>query len=159
MRVGFTSGVFDLFHVGHLNVIRRSRLDCDQLVVAVASDDVALELTGRRPAVPFEERLAIVRSMRVVDVAIGRMTTDFRALWDQVRFDVVYKGGDWPGSPRGEELERTFAPLPVDVVYFPYTRHTSSARLREALGEPAADAPVTARAAAAHVEPDPRRDA
>lgn len=146
MRVGFTSGVFDLFHVGHLNVIRRARLDCDQLVVAVASDDVAHELTGRRPATPFAERLAIVRSMRVVDVAIGRMVPDVLDLWHQVRFDVVYKGGDWPGSARGDELERTFADLPVEVVYFPYTRNTSSARLREALGDAAEGSPGTPRA-------------
>ncbi|MFC5381909.1 adenylyltransferase/cytidyltransferase family protein [Aquipuribacter nitratireducens] len=144
MRVGFTSGVFDLFHVGHLNVLRRSRLDCDQLVVAVAEDDVATQLTGRRPAVPFAERLAVVRSMRPVDVAIGRMSTDVLDLWRQVRFDVYYKGGDWPGSPRGDALERAFADLPVEIVYFPYTRHTSSARLREVLGETGPAAPADA---------------
>jgi glycerol-3-phosphate cytidylyltransferase len=136
MRVGYASGVFDLFHVGHLNVLRRARLDCDQLVVGVATDEVAERLLGRRPAVTFEDRLAIVRSMRVVDVAIGRVTDDLVDTWRQVRYDAFYKGGDWPGSPRGDALERAFADLPVEVVYFPYTRTTSSGRLREALGEP-----------------------
>ena len=133
MRIGYTAGVFDLFHVGYLNLLRRARLDCDFLFVAVTSDAVAYELTGRTPAVPYEERLEIVRAQRVVDAAIGKLTTDSRQIWEQLRFDAMYKGGDWKDDERGLALEAEFADLPVEIVYFPYTRNTSSERLRGVL--------------------------
>lgn len=133
MRIGYTAGVFDLFHVGYLNLLRRARLDCDFLFVAVTSDAVAYELTGRTPAVPYEERLEIVRAQRVVDAAIGKLTTDSRQIWEQLRFDAMYKGGDWKDDERGLALQAEFADLPVEIVYFPYTRNTSSERLRGVL--------------------------
>lgn len=133
MRIGYAAGVFDLFHVGYLNLLRRARLDCDFLFVAVTSDSVAFELTGREPSVPYEQRLEIVRSLRVVDTAVGKLTTDNRRMWEQLRFDVMYKGGDWREDERGLALEAEFSGLPVEIVYFPYTRNTSSERLREVL--------------------------
>jgi glycerol-3-phosphate cytidylyltransferase len=133
MRVGYTSGVFDLFHVGYLNLLRRARLDCDFLYVAVTSDEVALELTGRVPAVPYVERFEILRAQRVVDAVVGKLTSDSRQMWEQLRFDAMYKGGDWADDERGAALEREFVDLPVEVVYFPYTRNTSSQRLRSVL--------------------------
>ncbi len=134
MRIGYTSGVFDMFHVGHLNVLRRARLDCDFLFAAVTTDEVTEELIGRAPTVPYEDRLQLVRSMRFVDAVVGKTTGDTRAMWHQLRFDVVYKGGDWKDDDRGIELEAELADLPVEVVYFPYTRNTSSERLRSLLG-------------------------
>jgi glycerol-3-phosphate cytidylyltransferase len=133
MRVGYTSGIFDLFHVGYLNLLRRSKLDCDFLFAAVASDEVAHEVTGRVPSVPYAERLEIVRSVTFVDAVVGKMTSDSVAMWEQLRFDVLYKGGDWADDERGVALESTFADLPVEIVYFPYTRNTSSERLRAIL--------------------------
>ena len=130
MRIGYTAGVFDLFHVGYLNLLRRARLDCDFLFAAVTTDEVALELTGRAPAVPYAERLEIVRAQRVVDAAIGKVTADSRQIWHQLRFDAMYKGGDWKDDERGLALEAEFADLPVEIIYFPYTRNTSSERLR-----------------------------
>lgn len=134
MRIGYTSGVFDLFHVGHLNVLRRARLDCDFLFAAVTTDDVTEELLGSAPTVPYAERLQLVRAVRFVDAVVGKDTSDTRQMWHRLRFDVVYKGGDWKGDDRGVALEAELADLPVEVVYFPYTRHTSSERLRELLG-------------------------
>lgn len=133
MRVGYTSGVFDLFHVGYLNLLRRARLDCDFLYVAVTSDEVALQLTGRTPSVPYEERFEIVRAQRVVDAVVGKLTTDSVRMWEMLRFDAMYKGGDWKDDERGAALEAQFAGIPVEIVYFPYTRNTSSVRLRSVL--------------------------
>lgn len=121
MRVGYVSGVFDLFHVGHLNLVRRARLDCDFLFVGVCSDKVALELTGRVPVAPYEERLAIVRAARFVDAAIGKLHSDSRLMWQQLHFDVVFKGSDPAAPPTGEDLQSVFSGYPVDVVYLPYT--------------------------------------
>ena len=130
INIGYTSGIFDLFHIGHLNILRRAKLDCDYLIASVVSDEVAFEVKGRSPVVPFDERLEIVRSMKPVDAAVGELTTDKMLMWEQLRFSTIYKGDDWKGTDRGDKLERQFAEVGVQVVYVPVTEHTSSTRLR-----------------------------
>lgn len=132
--IGYAPGAYDLFHIGHLNLLRRSRLACDFLVAGVVSDEVAVAQKGKRPVVPEEERLEIVRACRYVDDVYLERTPDKLETWDEVRFDVVYKGDDWVGSPRWEKLARDFAERGVDVVFLPYTSRTSSTLLRDADG-------------------------
>ncbi|MGV4925666.1 adenylyltransferase/cytidyltransferase family protein [Streptomyces sp. BHT-5-2] len=139
-RVGYAPGVYDLFHVGHLNLLRHARSRCDHLVAGVVSDDMARRAKGQAPVIPLIERLEIVRSVRYVDAAFVETVPDKLETWQQVRFDVIFKGDDWRGTSKGIRLERDFAPLGVEVVYFPYTVHTSSTLLRAALdvlGSPA----------------------
>jgi glycerol-3-phosphate cytidylyltransferase len=131
--VGYAPGAYDLFHVGHLNLLRRCRLQCDYLIAGVVSDEVALAQKGRLPVVPQEERLEIVASLDVVDEAVMEWTTDKLATWERVRFDVIYKGSDWEGSPKWTALEREFARRGVRVVYLPYTEHVSTSILRTKL--------------------------
>ena len=135
INIGYTSGIFDLFHIGHLNILRRAKLDCDYLIASVVSDEVAFEVKGRSPVVPFDERLEIVRAMKPVDAAVGEMNTDKMLMWEQLRFATIYKGDDWKGTDRGDKLERQFAEVGVRVVYFPYTEHTSSTRLRSIIDD------------------------
>ncbi len=145
-RVGYAPGAYDLFHIGHLNILRHARSQCDYLVAGVVSDEMAELAKGRRPMIPLVERLEIVRSVKYVDAAFVETVPDKVETWKQVRFDVLFKGDDWRGTPKGEKLERDFAAVGVDVVYFPYTVHTSSTQLRralDALAEPPAE-PVTA---------------
>ncbi len=132
-RIGFAPGVYDLFHVGHLNILREARRHCDRLVAGVTSDDLAMRLKGRRPVIPLAERLAIVRSLRCVDVAVVESEEDKLRTWERVGFHTIFKGDDWRGTPKWNELERRFAEVGVEVVYFPYTVHTSSTLLRGAL--------------------------
>ncbi|MFF9769321.1 adenylyltransferase/cytidyltransferase family protein [Streptomyces sp. NPDC014636] len=132
-RIGYAPGVFDLFHVGHLNVLRRARAECDRLVAGVVTDELVRQLKGRWPVVPLAERLEIVRSVQYVDDAVVEETTDKMDMWEKVGFDVVFKGDDWRGTQKGTALERRFAEVGVEVVYFPYTLHTSSTLLRTAL--------------------------
>jgi glycerol-3-phosphate cytidylyltransferase len=132
-RVGYAPGVYDLFHVGHLNILRHARARCDYLVAGVVSDEMALLAKGRAPVVPLVERLEIVRSVRHVDAAFVETVPDKVETWRQVRFDVLFKGDDWRGTDKGRKLERDFAAVGVEVVYFPYTVHTSSTLLRRAL--------------------------
>ena len=129
--VGYAPGAYDLFHVGHLNLLRRVRLECDYVIAGVVSDDVALARKGRLPVVPQEERLEIVAALDVVDEAVMEWTTDKLATWEQARFDVIYKGSDWAGSPKWTALERDFARRGVRVVYLPYTEHVSTTILRQ----------------------------
>jgi glycerol-3-phosphate cytidylyltransferase len=128
--VGYVPGVFDLFHVGHLNMLRRARLECDVLVAGVVSDSVALAQKGRLPVVPESERLEIVESLDVVDGVHLETTTDKLATWEQVRFDIVFKGTDWEGSEKWTALARDFATRGVLVAYLPYTAHVSTTKLR-----------------------------
>ena len=131
--VGYAPGAYDLFHIGHLNLLRHARSRCDYLVAGVVSDEMAERAKGRPPVVPLIERLEIVRSLRFVDAAFVETVPDKLETWKQVRFDVLFKGDDWRGTEKGIRLEREFAAVGVEVVYFPYTMTTSSTQLRKAL--------------------------
>lgn len=130
--IGYASGVFDLFHVGHLNMLRRARAHCDHLVAGVLLDETAAH-KGGAPVVPFDERLEIVRSVRYVDEAVADATLDKLDAWRQVGFHRLFKGDDWRGTERGAQWERDFAAVGVEVVYLPYTAHVSSSTLRREL--------------------------
>ena len=132
-RVGYAGGAFDLFHVGHLNILKHARSQCDFLIAGVVSDEMLLTTKGSLPVVPLSERLEIVRSVQYVDEAIAETELDKLDTWRAIRFDVYFKGGDWKGTERGRRLEREFAAVGVEVVYFPYTMTTSSTVLRRAL--------------------------
>ncbi|MCF6521861.1 adenylyltransferase/cytidyltransferase family protein [Streptomyces sp. JJ36] len=131
--VGYAPGAYDLFHVGHLNLLRHARNHCDYLVAGVVSDEMAERAKGRPPVVPLVERLEIVRSIRFVDAAFVETVPDKLETWRQIRFHVLFKGDDWRGTPKGDRLEADFRTVGVEVVYFPYTVHTSSTQLRRAL--------------------------
>ncbi|MBA2954266.1 adenylyltransferase/cytidyltransferase family protein [Nocardioides sp. MAH-18] len=131
--VGYVPGVFDLFHIGHLNALRQARGLCDVLVAGVVSDDVCEEVKGVRPYVPLEERIAIVDAIGIVDATYAELTTDKLDAWHEVGFHVVFKGDDWRGTAKGEALERRIATVGAEVRYFPYTVHTSSSQLRRVI--------------------------
>jgi glycerol-3-phosphate cytidylyltransferase len=132
-RIGYAPGVFDMFHIGHLNILQNARLACDYLIAGVVSDDVALRAKGKVPVIPLPERLEIVRSIRHVDEAVVDDAPTKLEMWERNRFDVIIKGDDWRDTAKGRRLERDFAPLGVEVLYLPYTMHTSSSMLRKAL--------------------------
>lgn len=131
---GYVSGVFDLFHIGHLNVIVQARPHCDRLVVGVASDRVVREVKGHEPVIPLQERVDIVRGLRDVDEVIVDEYVDKFDTWKhQLRYDVIFKGDDWKGTPKGDRLEAELATVGAAICFFPYTRHTSSTLLRSVL--------------------------
>ncbi len=131
--IGYTAGVYDLFHIGHLNVLRRAKGACDHLIVAVTTDELALQQKGRLPVIPFAERREIVASVRYVDQVVTQASMDKIAAWRAHRFQRMFVGDDWRGTPKWTALEAEFAPLGVEIVYFPYTEHTSSTKLRDVL--------------------------
>ena len=130
---GYCPGVFDLFHIGHLRIIERARAHCDQLVVGVVTDEVTIEAKGRPPVVPFDERFAIVSALRMVDEVIADTQRDKFLMWPEVKYDVLFKGDDWKGTPKGDRLESDLDVVGARVQYFPYTATTSSTMLREFL--------------------------
>lgn len=134
-RIGYAAGAFDLFHIGHLNVLRHAREHCDTLVAGVVSDEMLRQVKGIEPVVPTLERVEIVRAIRWVDEVHVETVPDKLDTWREVGFTHFFKGDDWRGTERGLRLERQFAAVGVEVVYFPYTAHTSSTVLRRALAQ------------------------
>ena len=132
-RVGYAPGVYDLFHVGHLNMLRNARQFCDHLIAGVLTDEKAAQAKGAVPVVPLAERLDIVGSIRYVDEAVAEDLPTKLEMWQRLRFDVIVKGDDWQGTPRGDRLEADFREVGVDVAYVPYTVRTSSTMLRQVL--------------------------
>jgi glycerol-3-phosphate cytidylyltransferase len=131
MIIGYASGVYDLYHIGHLNILRRARLRTDFLIAGVTSDPEVLRLKGHPAHQTQEERQRIIGAVRHVDQAyIDPHATDKTLAWDELRFHVIFKGSDWVGTPKGIELERAMSERGVEVVYLPYTASISSTTLR-----------------------------
>lgn len=133
MIFGYTTGVFDMFHIGHLRLLERAKANCDRLIVGVTTDELSMEAKGKRPIVPFNERRQIVSALKCVDIVLPQTSMDKLEAWRNLRFDRMFVGDDWKGTPQWDALEAKFEPLGVEIVYFPYTQSTSSTALREAL--------------------------
>lgn len=131
--VGYVPGGFDMFHVGHLNILKAARERCDRLIVGVATDEALLEMKGRLPIVPQRERMAIVASVGIVDDVVTDVAQDKRIAWQNHPFTVLFKGDDWQGTAKGARLELEMAEVGARVVYLPYTASTSSTMLRQML--------------------------
>lgn len=131
--IGYTTGVFDMFHVGHLNILRKAKEHCDYLIVGVSTDELCLSYKKKLPIVNYEERKAIVEAIRYVDEVVPQIDRDKYAAWERIHFDVMFVGDDWKGSPLFSELEERYKKVGVRIEYFPYTKGTSSTILREKL--------------------------
>lgn len=131
--IGYTTGVFDMFHVGHLNILRKAKERCDYLIVGVSTDELCLSYKKKLPIVNYEERKAIVEAIRYVDEVVPQIDRDKYAAWERIHFDVMFVGDDWKGSPLFSELEERYKKVGVRIEYFPYTKGTSSTILREKL--------------------------
>lgn len=129
-RIGYAPGAFDLFHIGHLNALRFAKEHCDLLVAGVVSDEICTQTKGVRPTIPTAERAEIVGALRCVDRVHVETTTSRLDAWEAVGFTHLFKGDDWRGTPKGDALEALLEPHGVEIVYFPYTIHTSSTMLR-----------------------------
>jgi glycerol-3-phosphate cytidylyltransferase len=132
-RIGYAAGAFDLFHVGHLNLLRQAKSQCDVLIAGVVSDEMLTLTKGISPVIPLAERLEIVSHISYVDEARAEVVPDKLDTWRDIKFDVFFKGDDWRDTDKGRRLEAEFSEVGVEVVYFPYTAHTSSTKLRRIL--------------------------
>ena len=130
--IGYTTGVFDLFHVGHLNILKRAKEQCDYLIVGVTVDEL-VAYKGKKAFIPYEERAAIVEAIRYVDKVIPQDSMDKMAAWEKLHFNKMFVGDDWKGTNTWNHWEEEFAKVGVEIVYFPYTKKTSSTLLLEAL--------------------------
>ena len=135
MVIGYTTGIYDLFHIGHLNLLKNAKGLCDKLIVGVAREEI-VTYKKRKPVIPFEERIEIVRSIKYVDCAIPQesISTEYKMeMWRKLHFDVLFTGDDWYGVERWQELEAVLKSVGVKLIYLPYTRGISSSSISRSL--------------------------
>ena len=132
-RTGYVPGGWDMFHIGHLRILERARAQCDRLVVGVVTDEALTQAKGKAPMVPFGQRATVVAAVGLVDEVVADTSSNKLLAWERVGFDVLFKGDDWRGTPKGDRLEAEMATVGVELRYFPYTPHTSSTALRSVL--------------------------
>ncbi len=127
--IGYTTGVYDMFHIGHLNVIRRAKEQCDYLIVGVSTDELVQKEKHKSPVIPYEERATIVASICYVDEVVPQLDKNKLAAWERYHFDKMFVGSDWEGTPQWKRFEEQFAPLGVKIIYLPHTDGISSTKL------------------------------
>lgn len=130
-KIGYTTGVFDMFHVGHLNIIEKAKEQCEFLIVGVSTDEVVREYKNKTPVIPYEQRKRIVEAIRFVDKVVPQTTMDKTVAWDELKFDVIFHGDDWKGSGYYNECEEKLKEKGVDVVFIPHTPGISSTEIVE----------------------------
>lgn len=129
-KIGYTQGVYDMFHIGHLNLINHAKDYCDYLIVGVNADDLVKSYKKKTPVISQEERQIIVSNIKAVDKCIIATTLDKVEIWKDIRFDAIFIGDDWKGNNRWNKTEEELRPLGADVVYLPHTDGISSTELR-----------------------------
>lgn len=132
MVVGYTTGVFDLFHIGHLNLLRKAKEQCDYLIVGVSVDELVM-YKNKHAVIPFEERIEIVKAIRYVDEVVPQENMDKLSAWRKLHFSVMFVGDDWKGTEKWAAIEKQMADVGVKIVYFPYTKGTSSTLINDTL--------------------------
>ena len=132
MIIGYTAGVFDLFHIGHLNLLRNAKGMCDRLIVGVTTDEL-VTYKGKIPVIPFCDRIEIIRNLRCVDAVVAQDNMDKLAMCKKLKANVMFVGDDWYKSETWQEYEQQFADAGIDIVYFPYTKNVSSTQISKAL--------------------------
>jgi glycerol-3-phosphate cytidylyltransferase len=132
MIIAYTTGVFDLFHIGHLNLLRNAKNMCDKLIVGVTVDEL-VAYKQKKAIIPFQERLEIIQACRYVDIAIPQTSLDKFEAWKKIKYNLLFVGDDWYASERWQILEQKLQEVGVRVIYLPYTKNTSSTLINEVL--------------------------
>lgn len=132
MLIGYTAGVYDLFHIGHLNLLKNAKAMCDKLVVGVTTDDL-VSYKGKKAMIPFEDRIEIVRSIKYVDAAVPQSDMDKLTMCRKLGAKILFVGDDWYGTDKWRAYEEEFNKAGIQIVYFPYTRGVSSTLITKTL--------------------------
>ncbi len=131
--IGYTTGVFDLFHVGHVRILKKSKSLCDKLIVGVSSDKLVKKYKNKYPVISQKERIEVVKSNKYVDYVVSQNTLDKFESWKKLKYDVMFVGDDWYATKKWKDLDKEFRNLGVKIVYLPYTKGTSSTKINKIL--------------------------
>ncbi len=129
-KIGYTQGTYDMFHIGHLNLLRNAKTQCEKLVVGINTNALVMMYKNKHPVIDEQDRAEIVKELKSVDKVILCNTLSKISIWEIVHFDAIFIGDDWKGNARWSETEKELAPLGVDVVYLPHTDGICSTFLR-----------------------------
>ena len=132
MITGYTTGVFDLFHIGHLNLLKNAKSLCDKLIVGVTTDEL-VAYKNKKAVISHSERMEIVRNIKDVDVVVPQHNMDKMEMWKKLKFDIMFVGDDWFEDKKWKLLEKDFKKVGVKIIYFPYTEGTSSTLINKTL--------------------------
>ena len=135
MIIGYTTGVFDLFHIGHLNIIKESKKKCDYLIVAVSSDELAFKLKKKKPVIPFQERIEIIKSLKYVDRAVEEKVDDKTKVKKKYKINIIFKGDDWKNTRKWNQLEKELKKQNIKIMFIKYTKKTSSSLIKKILNK------------------------
>jgi glycerol-3-phosphate cytidylyltransferase len=130
-KIGYTTGVFDMFHIGHLNILKRAKEQCEYLIVGVSTDEAVESYKHRIPIINFEERCAIIEAIKYVDKVVPQTSMNKMDAYKELKFDVLFHGSDWQGSDMYNQIIKELAEVGVDVVFLLHTDGISSAILRD----------------------------
>lgn len=130
--IGYTAGVFDLFHIGHLNLLKNAKGMCDKLIVGVTTDDLVL-YKGKHSMIPFQDRIEIVRSIKYVDAVVPQDNMDKLTMCKKLGASYLFVGDDWYATEKWKQYEKEFSEAGIKIIYFPYTKGVSSTKITEAL--------------------------
>jgi len=131
--IGYTTGVYDMFHIGHLNLLKRAKEQCDYLIVGVSTDELVMSYKHKTSIIPYEERYAIVEAIKYVDKVVPQTTMDKMEAWNQLHFDVMFHGSDWKNSDMYNKIVEDLGSVGAEVVFLPHTEGVSSTLLSEIL--------------------------
>ena len=132
MIIGYTAGVFDLFHIGHLNLLKNAKGMCDKLIVGVTTDDL-VQYKGKSPVIPFVDRIEIIRNIKQVDAVVAQENMDKLEMCKKLKANILFVGDDWYETEKWENYEKDFKKAGIKIVYFPYTKGVSSTQITKAL--------------------------
>ena len=128
-KIGYTTGVYDMFHIGHLNILERAKEQCDYLIVGVSTDELVQKDKNKLPIISFEERVKIIEAIRYVDKVVPQFDKDKFSAWEKYKFDKMFVGDDWKGTETWNNFEEQFSKVGVDIIYLPHTDGISSTKL------------------------------
>ena len=134
MVIGYTTGVFDLFHIGHLNLLKNAKGLCDKLIVGVTTDEL-VTYKNKKSVIPFEERIEIVRNIKYVDAVMPQENMNKLDACKKLKCDIMFVGDDWYDTPKWKDIEKQLKEINVRVIYFPYTKGTSSTIINDILNK------------------------
>jgi len=133
MIIGYTTGVFDMFHIGHLNILKRAKEQCDYLIVGVSTDELVKSYKNKIPIIPFEQRFEIIKSIKYVDDVVPQITMNKMDAWEKYKFNVMFHGNDWKNTSMYNKIQEEFEKVGVKLIFLPHTDGISSTMLKEKL--------------------------
>ena len=133
--IGYTTGVFDLFHIGHVKILQKAKSLCDKLIVGVSTDALVKKYKNKKPIIPFSERVEVIKNNKCVDLVVSQNSLDKFKNWRRLKYDVMFVGDDWYATKKWRDLDQKFRKLGVKIVYLPYTKKTSSTKINKILDD------------------------